>query len=218
MAKTLGLIIFPLFETLDAYGPIGLIGTRVLKEYYDITLISHIPNEIPLSSSRVPTLAEMDMETAITKTWNVILLPGGIGFEQLLTDNVFLNKLRALNDKCEIMFTVCTGSFTLAAAGVLDGVQATSNKALYCEWTKKFPRVKWVHKARWVHDGKYLSSSGISAGMVWTPVDIYGLIEGCGVVFASNPVLARGCKKLRQSDRIYLERKPRVRSFCGMLL
>jgi transcriptional regulator GlxA family with amidase domain len=167
--KKLGLLIFPQFETLDVYGPIGLIATRVVNDYYNVTLISGTssnPSTPLLSTCQIPTLAEITIDTALTQEWDVILLPGGIGFEQLVTDTVFLEKLIQLNEKCEIMFTVCTGSFTLAATGLLAGVQATSNKALYCEWTKKFPLVNWVHKARWVHDGKYLSSSGISAGMV----------------------------------------------------
>lgn len=166
--KKLGLLIFPQFETLDVYGPIGLIATRVIRDYYNVTLISNAsdPSTPLLSTCQIPTFAETTIDTALTEQWDVILLPGGIGFEQLVNDTVFLEKLIALNEMCEVMFTVCTGSFTLAATGLLDGVQATSNKALFCEWTKKFPLVKWVHKARWVHDGKYLSSSGISAGMV----------------------------------------------------
>ena len=27
------------------------------------------------------------------------------------------------------------------------------------------PKVEWVHAARWVHDGKYWTSSGVSAGI-----------------------------------------------------
>jgi transcriptional regulator GlxA family with amidase domain len=178
--KSLGLLIFPQFETLDAYGPIGLIATRVIKDYYNVTLISTSQSPIP-STCQIPTLAQITLDKALSQKWDIILLPGGIGFEQLLNDPPFLTNLRALNNMCDVMFTVCTGSFTLAGTGLLDGVRATSNKALFCEWTKKFPKVEWVHKARWVHDGKYLSSSGISAGMVcseWVVVMV-----GCCVVF-----------------------------------
>ena len=118
------------------------------------------------SSTAIPTLASIDIDQALTRHWDVVMLPGGIGFEKLVLDGGFLGKLRQLNEKCDVLFTVCTGSLTLAATGLLDGVKATTNKQLYCEWTPKFPKVKWVHKARWVHDGKFLTSSGVSAGMV----------------------------------------------------
>jgi transcriptional regulator GlxA family with amidase domain len=168
MGKSLGLIIFPDFETLDVYGPIGLIGTNmVASDYlYDVTLISSTSTEILTPTSNIPTLASLTIDRAIAKRWDVVLLPGGIGFERLVTDPVFLVKLRQLAHQSEIVFTVCTGSFTLAATGLLDGVKATSNKQLYWEWTPKFPKVDWVPVARWTHDGKYLCSSGVSAGMV----------------------------------------------------
>lgn len=168
MGKSIGLILFPDFETLDVYGPIGLIGTNMVDDFYDVTLITTSADVlIPIiPTSHIPTLAELTMDAALTRNWDVILLPGGIGFEKLLEDTEFLDKLRQLVDKCEIMFTVCTGSFTLAATGLLDGVKATSNKQLYYQWTPLFPKVDWVHVARWTHDGKYICSSGVSAGMV----------------------------------------------------
>lgn len=165
MVKSLGLLIFPEFETLDTYGPIGLIATKIVADYYEVILISSSTN-IVNSTTGIPTLTSIDIDQAVTQHWDVILLPGGIGFEKLVLDSVFLEKLRRLNNQCDIMFSVCTGSLTLAASGLIDGVSATTNKQLYCEWTPKFAKVNWVHKARWVHDGKFLSSSGVSAGMV----------------------------------------------------
>ena len=53
----------------------------------------------------------------------------------------------------------------MAAAGVLDGRRATSNDLAF-DWvvgTEK--RVNWVKDARWVVDGKFRTSSGISAGI-----------------------------------------------------
>ena len=71
--------------------------------------------------------------------------------------------MRRIAGQADIMFN---GLHRKSATGLVDGVQATTNKYLYCEWTLRFPSVSWVHKARWVQDGKYLSSSGVSAGMV----------------------------------------------------
>jgi transcriptional regulator GlxA family with amidase domain len=168
MGKSLGLIIFPDFETLDVYGPIGLIGTNMVDPnyLYDVTLISSSSVEILTPTSNIPTLASVTIDQATAMHWDVLLLPGGIGFEELLKDSAFLVKLRQLADRSDIVFTVCTGSFTLAATGLLDGVKATSNKQLYWQWTPAFPKVDWVHVARWTHERKYLCSSGVSAGMV----------------------------------------------------
>lgn len=48
---------------------------------------------------------------------------------------------------------------------MLDGKRATTNKMAWREITALGPRVEWVARARWVHDGKVWSSSGVSAGI-----------------------------------------------------
>ena len=67
--------------------------------------------------------------------------------------------------KSEFVLTVCTGSGLLAKTGLLNGVSTTSNKRAF-EWAmSQGVNVKWIKKARWVVDGKYYTSAGVSAGM-----------------------------------------------------
>ena len=52
----------------------------------------------------------------------------------------------------ELVTSVCTGSALLAAAGLLDGYRATSNKRAFAWAREQGPRVQWVAQARWVAD------------------------------------------------------------------
>ena len=52
-----------------------------------------------------------------------------------------------------------------ARAGLLDGRRATTNKAFFQWVADQGPRVTWVKVARWVDDGKFVTSSGVSAGI-----------------------------------------------------
>ena len=53
----------------------------------------------------------------------------------------------------------------LAKAGVLDGYKATSNKLYFDLARMQSSKVEWIRQARWVEDGKFITSSGVSAGI-----------------------------------------------------
>ena len=64
--------------------------------------------------------------------------------------------------------SVCTGSALLAATGLLNGLEATTNKRAF-DWVRGTnPPVLWQGTARWTHSGKFYTSSGVSAGMDMT--------------------------------------------------
>ncbi len=92
-------------------------------------------------------------------------MPGGIGTRREVTNHTALEWLIAHAEKAEIVASVCTGSALLAKAGLLDGLRATSNKFAFKWVMEQGPKVKWVHEARWVDDGKFSTSSGVSAGI-----------------------------------------------------
>jgi transcriptional regulator GlxA family with amidase domain len=64
-----------------------------------------------------------------------------------------------------VVTSVCTGSAVLAAAGLLDGYRATSNKAAFGWVRKQSGKVDWIAQARWVQDRDRWTSSGVAAGM-----------------------------------------------------
>jgi len=55
----------------------------------------------------------------------------------------------------------------LGKTGLLEGKKATGNKLVF-DWIEKSSSAIWIKKARWVKDGKFYSSSGVSAGMDMT--------------------------------------------------
>ena len=64
-------------------------------------------------------------------TPGIMLIPRGQGTRRLVTDEAFLSWLRAWATPASVVTSVCTGSAVLAAAGLLDGYRATSNKAAF---------------------------------------------------------------------------------------
>ncbi len=155
-------LLFNGFETLDAMGPAEIIG--VLPDHFRLRMCSQ-SGGLQLSAQNV----RVDTEpfSAITPG-GVILLPGGIGTRALVKDAAFLQAFKTLALESAYTLTVCTGSPVLAATGLLDGRAATSNKQVFSWASSVNTRVRWQKKARWVVDGKFYTSSGVTAGMDMT--------------------------------------------------
>lgn len=62
------------------------------------------------------------------------------------------------------IMSICNGARTLAAAGLLDGRQATVHWYSRNEMRKRHPKVRWREDRRWVTDGPITTTAGISAG------------------------------------------------------
>jgi putative intracellular protease/amidase len=159
-------ILFDGFETLDAFGPIEVMG--VLSEHvpdsFEIGLYSEGGGIIASTQNvRVDTLPLAEVVDA-----GIILIPGGAGIRQAIGDTAFIRTLADLCGRAQHVLTVCTGSAALAKTGLLKEVKATSNKRLFDMVAGMIPDVRWVRRARWVRDGKYYTSSGVSAGIDMT--------------------------------------------------
>lgn len=153
-------VLFDGFELLDVFGPLEVFG--VLRERFDICLIGPEPG--PVRSAQGPeAVAQHSYRDAPPA--EVVLVPGGIGTRGLVGDRPFLDLLARWASSAELVTSVCTGSGLLAAAGLLDGYRATSNKRAFAWAVEQGPGVHWVPEARWVEDRDRWTSSGVAAGL-----------------------------------------------------
>ncbi len=157
--RTLGAVLYEDFELLDLYGPLEMFGSvgPVLR----IVTVAASPG--PVRSFQGPkTVAEHGF--ADCPKLDLILVPGGLGTFPQLANESFLAFLRERAALAEVTMSVCSGSAILARAGLLDGRRATSNKQFFSAASAQSDKVDWVTEARWVEDGPYATSSGVSAG------------------------------------------------------
>src|SRR5213083_674285 len=137
--RTLGVVLFPGFELLDVFGPLEAFGG--LGGLFNVVTVAERAGPVA-SAQRVRAVADHG-----------------------LADCPHLDLLARRAAEAEIVTSVCTGAALLARAGLLDGRRATTNKAFFQWVADQGPRVTWVKVARWVDDGKFVTSSGVSAGI-----------------------------------------------------
>lgn len=158
--RRLGVLLFPEFELLDVYGPVEMFGN--LHGLVDVVMVAAAPGLV--RSAQGPSV-HADVGLADCPPLDLLLVPGGIGTRISVDDEGLLAWLRERVAAAEVAMTVCTGTSLFARAGLLDGRRATTNKLSFDWVASQGPNVAWVRQARWVEDGKFATSSGVSAGI-----------------------------------------------------
>ena len=156
-------ILFDDFETLDVFGPVEIFGR--LSDHYGVEFFSLsgglISNNHGVS---IPTKSLSE----ITNGTDIFLIPGGLGTRREIDNKELITRIKIISEKSQYVLTICTGSALLAKTGLIDGRLATSNKRAF-EWVVSQGKdVNWLYNSRWTVDGKYYTSSGVSAGMDMT--------------------------------------------------
>lgn len=156
------IILFNGFETLDVFGPVEVIGN--LGKLYAIEFYSEKGGLAKSSQNvRVESLPLGEIGPR-----GVVLIPGGFGTRAEVENKAFVEAIGRVSEAAEFVLTVCTGAALLAKAGLLKNRRATTNKTAFDWAAGQDEEVQWVRKARWVSDGKYYTSSGVSAGIDMT--------------------------------------------------
>jgi putative intracellular protease/amidase len=93
---------------------------------------------------------------------DVIVVPGGYGTRALMRDEQVLAWVRAAHETSQWTTSVCTGALVLAAAGILDGLEATTHWTLLDKLGELGARAV---SRRVVEQGKVITAAGVSSGI-----------------------------------------------------
>jgi putative intracellular protease/amidase len=153
-------IAIPLYDrytALDAIGPYEVLsrlpGARV-------TFVAQRPGPVRTETGMLTVLAEASLQDLPRP--DVIVVPGGLGTRALLGDNELVRWIRSAHETTQWTTSVCTGALLLAAAGVLDGVDATTHWLAVDLLAELGARPA---PERVVERGKIMTAAGVSAGI-----------------------------------------------------
>jgi transcriptional regulator GlxA family with amidase domain len=154
----IAIVLYPGCTALDFIGPYEVL--RWLPDA-EVRFVWHEPGPITADSGVLVIGATHSF--AETPSPDVILVPGGMTTVEHARDEALLDWVRQAHRGATWTASVCSGSIILAAAGLLNGKRATSH------WMAlpilKTLGVNAVGDERVVHEGRIVTSAGVSAGI-----------------------------------------------------
>ena len=159
----IGIYIYDNAEVLDFSGPFEVLSTakRLAGDDWNIFLIAE---KLTLVQARGGFPIQPHFSFDGHPDIDVLMVVGGVHTEEVKKTNV-IAWVANVADKSERVLSVCTGAFILAEAGLLDGLTVTTHWQDIDDLKADYPKLKVIDNQRWVSQGKYITSGGISAGI-----------------------------------------------------
>ncbi len=196
----IGAIIFPNMDQCDFTGPF-----EVLSRLPDSTFHVAWKRKEPIRDCHGLILTP-ETDLAECPKLDLLVVPGGHGQEALMDDEEVLSFVRTQSRSAKYVFSVCTGALICGAAGLLQGVKATTHWSAFhlLEYYGALPT-----NVRVVVDGKMVSAAGVTAGFDGALV-IASLLRGediareiqLAIQYAPEPPFDSGSPEKARTDTL----------------
>ncbi len=161
MTRHVGIVLFPVFEELDAIGPYEVFGalSELDKGWRVVTVAES--GGVVTGAHGLKVTADYSFENC--PRLDVILVPGGFGTRQEMNNPRMLDFLRRAAGTASYVTSVCTGALVLYKAEFLAGKKATTHWGAI-DLLRGMGGLEVV-KERYVQDGNVITAAGVSAGI-----------------------------------------------------
>jgi transcriptional regulator GlxA family with amidase domain len=160
MRRKVVFVVYPGITALDLVGPHEVLGAA---DAYDLVVAGVEAG--PVRATRGPGLVAERALSSIRGPIDTLIVVGGEGALEAMFDAKLVRAVHALAGRSRRVASVCTGSFVLAAGGLLDGKRATTHWSACELMAREFPAVTVDPEPIFVRDGELWTSAGVTAGM-----------------------------------------------------
>ena len=155
-AGKVAILLFDGVQIIDFAGPFEVLG----QAGYEVITVS--------DSLSVKTNMGMKVNPDFTFTncpeAGIFIIPGG-NISNTRQSLESIHWIKQYCEKSDVVMSVCNGALILAETGLLDGLTATTYLNAIPELEKDFPKTKVVSDERFVDNGKFITTAGLSSGM-----------------------------------------------------
>lgn len=164
------LIIYPGFKIMEAIGPLSVftyankrLAERGDPRRYKVTLAAPQPGVIA-SETMVPLQAQSGLPE--NGPFSTVMVAGAADIEKALTNQpALIDWCRRRADDVQRFAALCTGSFFLAEAGLLNRRRAATHWHYAALLQQRFPALQVDADAIFVQDGRFWTSAGVTAAI-----------------------------------------------------
>lgn len=181
------MIAYPEVQILDIAGPLEILagvndaranpgawapegvraGDAPETPAYELVIAAREPGPFRTTSG-MQMVADIGFDD-LTDAWldgvHTLMVPGGEGTEFAMRDNRIVDVIARAGAKAARITSVCTGTFLLAKAGLIDGRRVTTHWNVADVLARMFPSLTVDADSIYVRDGHVWSSAGVTAGM-----------------------------------------------------
>ena len=162
-----GILLFNEVEVLDFTGPFEVFSIASYLNYQQKSFtVNTVAQTTDLIMARNGLKVQPDYDFNNSPHFDILIVPGGYGAEEIEIQNKTL--IQWIQDRareCDIIASVCTGSFLLAEAGLLDGKRATTHWMDIDRLEREYRTIVVKRGIKFVDENAVITSGGISAGI-----------------------------------------------------
>ena len=170
MSINIGIYVYDDVEVLDFAGPYEVFTTAT-RMHTRMSLDERpLFNVFTIGRATDPVRARAGLKVDPDYTFydhpvmDCLIVPGGVVTAELEKADV-IRWISGQSVPERVVASVCTGAFLLAKTGKLDGKQVTTHWEDIQDLKEMFPSVDVLSTLRWVDEGAFVTSAGISAGI-----------------------------------------------------
>ena len=157
VSKKVAILIFNGVEIIDYAGPWEVFGAAGFDVYTVAETKDAVTTAMGMTVVPKYTFAEAPRP-------DILLVPGG-DVSGPRGSAATLKWIQETTGGAQTTMSVCNGAFTLASAGLLDGLSATTTFHLLDKFKSDFPKTTVVRDQRFVDNGKIVTAGGLTSGI-----------------------------------------------------
>jgi transcriptional regulator GlxA family with amidase domain len=162
--RNVAIFIYNKVEVLDFCGPFEVFGVTTAAHGVPAFKVFTVAERAEPIAANTGLKIIPDYSFADCLPLDILLIPGGDG-RNLVKNQPLLDWVRARAEQTEYLLSVCTGALVYAKLGLLDGLDSTTHYSALELLQQIAPQTTVRSGARYVDNGRIITSAGISAGI-----------------------------------------------------